>query len=251
MIIRKAPHGLLSLSAAMFGWFASALATPAAAAGETYAFDKTHTEVRFSWDHLGLSRQSGRFLDTEGTLQLDPERPEASRVEVAIKLPSLSTGVKELDGVLKSKEFFDVASNPVATFRSTEVVKTGDKTARVSGDLTIAGKTNPVVLDVVWNFAGEHPLSKINPVYAGTYYTGFSARTQILRSDWGITRTIPYVSDEIKISIEAELKRTSVAPALSPAPAPGADAAAPGGPGAAGDTAGSGAAARPTAPNRF
>ena len=220
-----------ALATACLGMFAVA---PAQAAADAYAFDKSHTEIRFSWDHLGLSRQSGRFLDVEGALQLDPEQPEASRVEIVIKLSSLSSGVRELDGVLKSKEFFDVASNPVATFRSTEVARTGDKTARVTGDLTLAGKTNPVVLDVVWNFAGEHPLSKINPIYAGTYYAGFSARTQLLRSDWGLTRTIPYVSDEIRLEIEAELKRTSVPPARQPvagdgapqAPAPAGAAAA-------------------------
>ncbi len=230
---------------------AAALAVPAlllgagsaCAAPETYTFDKSHTEVRFSWDHLGLSRQSGRFLDVDGSLQLDPEQPEASRVEVVIKLSSLSSGVKELDGVLKSKEFLDVASNPVATFRSSEVVRTGVKTARVSGELTLSGKTNPVVLDVVWNFAGEHPLSKINPVYAGLYYTGFSARTQILRSDWGLTRTIPYVSDEIRLEIEAELKRTS-AP-LAPVERAPLDAGSAPGPGAAGGTSGA------AAPSRF
>lgn len=182
---------------------------PAAAAPETYVFDKSHTELRFSWDHLGLSRQAGRFLDVEGSLMLDPEKPETSHVEVVIKLASIWTGVKELDQILKGKEFFDVASFPVATFRSSEVKPLSDKTAHVTGDLTIAGKTSPVVLEVIWNFAGEHPLSKINPAYTDQYYAGFSIKTQLLRSDWGITRTIPYVSDEILIGIETELKRTS------------------------------------------
>lgn len=186
-----------------------AFAAPAVAAPETYVFDKTHTELRFSWDHLGLSRQAGRFLDVEGTLMLDPERPETSHVEAVIKLTSLWTGVKELDTILKGKEFFDAASFPVATFRSTDVKPLSDKTARITGDLTISGQSHPVVLDVVWNFAGEHPLSKINPAYTDLYYAGFSVKTQLLRSDWGITRTVPYVSDEIQIGIETELKRTS------------------------------------------
>jgi len=186
----------------------SALAAP-----ETYSFDKQHTEVRFSWDHLGLSRQSGRFMDVSGALMLDPDKPETSTVEVTIKVPSLWTGIKELDTVLKGKEFFDTATNPLATFRSTDVKRLSDKTAQVTGDLTLNGQTKPVTLDVVWNFSGEHPLSKINPVYTDLYYSGFSAQTQIRRSDWGITRTIPYVSDEIQIVIEAELKRKEPASA--------------------------------------
>jgi polyisoprenoid-binding protein YceI len=81
------------------------------------------------------------------------------------------------------------------------------KTANVSGEVSFNGFTRPATLSVVWNFSGEHPLSKINPVYAGVYASGFSARTQILRSEFGITRSIPLVSDELRITIEAELHR--------------------------------------------
>ena len=190
---------------------------PALAAA--YVLDKSHTEVRFSWNHLGLSRQSGRFLDVDGKLEFDAAQPAASALDVSIRIASIFTGVKELDAGLKSSEFLDAGRFPKATFRSTAVRPTGEKTAEVMGDLTLAGKTNPVVLDVKWNFIGEHPLSKINPVYTDQYYTGFSETTQIRRSDWGITRTIPYVSDEIQIVIEAELKRTAIS-ALVTAPPP-------------------------------
>lgn len=188
------------------------------ALADTYALDKQHTEVRFSWNHLGLSRQSGRFLDVDGKLEFDPEQPAASQLDVTIRIASIFTGVKELDGGLKSKEFLDAAEYPKATFHSTGVLPTGEKTAQVTGDLTLAGKTNPVVLDVKWNFIGEHPLSKINPVYTDLYYTGFSASAVLRRSDWGITRTIPFVSDEIQLTIEAELKRTAISTLVPPPP---------------------------------
>jgi len=180
--------------------------TPAHA--DRYTFEKDHTDVRASWDHLGMSRQSARFLDVKGGLKLELEEPETSTVEVSIKVGSGSTGGKELDEILtKSKDFFDAATFPEITFKSTSVKTTSAKTAEVVGDLTINGVTKPATLDVVWNFVGEHPLGAINPVYKDVYAVGFSATTQILRSDWGITRTVPYVSDEIKISIETELKR--------------------------------------------
>lgn len=205
-------------------WAASAVALLASAAqADTYVLDKHHAEVRFSWNHLGLSRQSGRFLDVDGKLEFDPVQPAASQLDVTIRVASLTTGVKELDAGLRSKEFLDAAQFPVATFRSTAVRMTGEKTAQVSGDLTLAGRTNPVVLDVKWNFIGEHPLSKINPVYTDLYYTGFSASAVLRRSDWGITRTIPYVSDEIRLTIEAELKRTQITglvPPTTPPPRP-------------------------------
>ncbi len=187
---------------------------------DVYVLDKQHTEVRFSWNHLGLSRQSGRFLDTDGKLEFDPEQPEASQLDVTIRVASLATGVKELDAGLKSKEFFDTAQHPMARFRSTSVRTLGAKTAQVTGDLTLAGKTAPVTLDVTWNFIGEHPLSKINPVYTDLYYTGFSAGAVLRRSDWGITRTIPFVSDEIRLTIEAELKRTQITSLVPPTTTP-------------------------------
>lgn len=216
----------MSMARAVCALLCAGLATApvaALAAPETYVFDKQHTALSFSWDHLGLSRQAGRFLDVDGSLALDPEHPEASHVEAVIKIGSLWTGVRELDTALKGREYLDAATYPVATFRSTEVKPLSDKTARVTGDLTIAGQTHAVVLDVVWNFAGEHPLSKINPVYTDLYYAGFSVTTQLLRSDWGITRTIPYVSDEIRIGIETELKRTTGSAGTGDEGAPGAN----------------------------
>lgn len=183
-------------------------AGPACAAPQSYVFDKQHTEIRFSWDHLGLSRQSGRFLDVSGEVVFDPERPEASSVDVRIPVKSLTTGVPALDDVLlKTPDYLDVAAHPDITFKSTGIVMTTAKTANVTGDLTFNGITRPATLSVVWNFSGEHPLSKINPTYAGVYASGFSARTQILRSEFGITRSIPLVSDEIRITIETELHR--------------------------------------------
>lgn len=200
------------------------LASPMAAA-DTYDIDPEHTEVRFTWDHLGLSRQGGRFVDVKGTLTFDQQQPGLSTVEVEIPLEGLRTGVAKLDEhLLNSREFFDVKAHPSITFKSTGVQMKSDRTGQVTGDLAMNGVARPVVLDVVWNFTGEHPLSTINPVYAGIYASGFSATTQLRRSDWGLTRTIPFVSDEIRISIETELHRRALPLPVEPAAAdrPGA-----------------------------
>jgi polyisoprenoid-binding protein YceI len=191
------------------------------AQADTYALDPQHTEVRFSWDHLGLSRQGGRFTAAEGTVNFDPAQPNASTVEVKIPIKSIATGVKKLDEhLITTKDFFDAAAYPAITFKSTQVRMKSDKTGEVDGDLTINGISKPVVLDVVWNFTGEHPLQTINPVYAGAFASGFSATTQIRRSDWGVTRSIPYVSDELRITIETEMLRTAESPAAASAAGP-------------------------------
>ena len=178
-----------------------------AAMADTYVFDPGHTNITFSWNHLGLSRQSGRFVEYEGMLEFDPLQPEEARLDVTLKVASVFTGAKQLDRDLRSSDFFDAARHPEITFRSTLVRRTGARAGEVAGDLTIMGETRPVVLQVRWNYTGEHPLAALNPTYRGKFVSGFSAATTILRSDWGIKRGIPLISDEIVIAIETELSR--------------------------------------------
>ena len=199
--MHRAALGLLS--------FALTLALPAVTNAAQFVIDKQHTDVRFSWDHLGLSRQSGKMADISGAVTFDPEKPEATTVKVSMPLAGLMTGVAALDqALLKTKDYFDAQSHPTIAFKSTAVRPTGDKSAEMTGELTINGVTKPVTLAVVWNFIGPHPLGAVNPTFSGQIAAGFSARTQILRSDWGITRYIPLVSDEIRISIETEMTQT-------------------------------------------
>ncbi len=175
------------------------------ARSETYALDRGHTNITFSWDHLGLSRQSGRILDYQGTLKFDLEAPENSRLNVSMSTASLWTGVEALDRLLKSADYFDAATHPSITFRSTAVKRIGERTGEVTGNLTILGETRPVVLAVTWNFTGEHPLAAVNAAYKDKVAAGFSAVGMLQRSDWGLKRGVPLVSDEIHISIETEL----------------------------------------------
>jgi polyisoprenoid-binding protein YceI len=186
---------------------AAFMAVCCGASADSWVFDKTTTEVRFSYDHFGLSRQWGRLRGIEGTLDFAPTDPEQGSVAVTIKAASVSTGVPELDQLLRSSDFFDAQRQPNITFRSSAVRQTGDKTGEVDGDLTMLGVTHPVTLQVTWNFTGEYPLSQINPTYQGKWVSGFSARTKILRSAWGLKRGIPLISDEIEIVIDAEALR--------------------------------------------
>ena len=63
--------------------------------------------------------------------------------------------------------------------------------------MTIHGVSRPAVLDVTINKIGEHPM-------AGRAAAGFDARTTIRRSDFGINKYVPNVSDEIVIAITSE-----------------------------------------------
>lgn len=174
---------------------------------DIWVLDKNTTIVAFSYDNLGLSRQSGRFKDIEGRLEFSPTDPDRGVVDITVKSAAISTGVAELDRLLRSVDFFDSARHPLITFRSSGVKQTGERTGELEGVLTLLGITHSVKLLARWNFTGEHPLASINPAYAGKWVSGFSAKTVIQRSQWGMKRGIPLLSDEIEIAIEAEFVR--------------------------------------------
>ena len=175
-----------------------AVAAVTGAAAETYTFDPGHTEIRLSWSHFGLSRMSARALAFDGTLNLDKGALEKSTIDVKVDANGLWTHVEKLNEHLKGKDFFDVATYPSMTFKTTKVERTGEKTAKVSGDLTIHGVTRPTTFDVTLNFDGAHPMTKKPTV-------GFSAKTIIKRSDFGVGKYAPAVSDDIAIEIETEM----------------------------------------------
>lgn len=173
----------------------------------TYRLDKDYTAINFSWSHLGLSRQSARLTAAEGRVNFDPANPEASAIDVTMKSANISTGIRDFDFLLKSPEYFNAAQFPLIMFKSTAIRQLSDKTGQVMGDLTIKGITRPVALNVVWNFSGEHPLAKVNPNYRDVQVSGFSATAVLRRSDWDLSLAVPFVSDEIRLSIETELLR--------------------------------------------
>jgi len=178
-----------------------------ASRAETYSFQGGHSTVTFGWSHAGLSNHSGRIVGLTGVLEFDPSAPEAARVEVQIDPTAISTGVSALDRLLRSPDFFGVADYPTVTFRSTQVAITGERMGDVTGDLTIHGVTRAVTLAVTWNYTGEHPLGLVNPSFAGKYVSGFSGTTRLLRSEWGLGRGAPLISDEVDVKIEVEAVR--------------------------------------------
>ncbi|MEM9964908.1 MAG: YceI family protein, partial [Asticcacaulis sp.] len=149
-------YGLLKSAALGLTLIAGSLAPAAFAAPVTYNLDDTHTEVVFSWSHFGFSNPTAKFQSASGTLILDQDNPAASSVEVTFDINSINSGVAAFNDHLKSADFFDAATFPTATFKSTKVDVTGADTAKVTGDLTIKGVTKPIVLDVKLNKVGEN-----------------------------------------------------------------------------------------------
>jgi len=172
-----------------------AVACPALA--ETYRIDPGHTQVRFGYSHFGFSNIVGLLGGIEGELVYDPAEPTKSAVSVRIPLASLQTGVAKLDEHLKTEDFFNIAQHPIATFTSTSVSAAGEGRLSVTGDLVLHGNTRPVTLDVRLNKLGEHPISKAAAI-------GFDATTTLKRSDFGVEKYAPNVSDEVSLEITVE-----------------------------------------------
>ncbi len=205
--MRKTTTKLWQGLAISSGLMAALALGTAAQAANSYTFDKGHTKILFFWNHLGMSNQSARFDDFDGTVVFDPEKPENSKVDVTIKTASVDSDVPAFDDHLKSADFFNAEKHPEITFVSTAARKTGAKTGQVDGDLTINGVTKPVTLDVTFNFMGEHPLSAFSENYRGAQYVAFSARTRVLRSDFNVGLYAPLTSDTVDIMIETELRK--------------------------------------------
>lgn len=186
-MIRFAPVALVAALAA----------APALAAPEAYVLDPSHSQIVFSYNHLGYSTGYGMFSGFEGKISFDAEAPAASSVEVSFPVKTMLTGWQARFDHFMSKDFFDATDDEMVTFKSTAIEVTGEKTAKITGDLTLNGVTKPVVLDAALTQVMEHPMEK-KP------WAGFTATTTLLRSDFGLGMFAPYVSDEVAVEISIE-----------------------------------------------
>mgnify|MGYP001308355440 CR=1 FL=1 len=168
------------------------------AAPQAYVLDASHSQVVFSYSHLGYSTTYGMFSGFEGQISFDQDNPAASSVTVSMPVTSMITGWQERFAHFMSPDFFEASDDEVVTFTSTAIEVTGDSTALITGDLTLNGVTKSVVLEAQMNQIGDHPM-------AGKPWAGFDATTTLTRSDFNLGKFAPYVGDavEVKISIEA------------------------------------------------
>ena len=188
------------LSAASAPAFAQAVTDPAKAQTGSYAIEPEHTRVRFAVMHFGFTKYDGEFRKVSGTLMLDPANPDASVVDITIATDSVMVPNAKLKDELVGPQWLDAAKDPQITFKSTKVVKTGADTADVTGDFTLHGVTKPLTLHAKFNAAGTNPVNK-------RYTSGFEARGQIMRTDFGVKTYAPMISDAVDIDIDASFEK--------------------------------------------
>jgi polyisoprenoid-binding protein YceI len=174
---------------------ATAVAAPAFAA-DTYNIDPFHTFPTFEVNHLGFSTQRGRFDKTSGTVVLDSAAKKGS-VDLTIEVASLSMGFPVWNEHMAADGFFNTAKFPTITFKSNKLIFDGDKVVGAEGDFTLLGVTKPVKLAVSNFKCGPNPMNKKE-------MCGAEISTTIKRSDFGMSKYVPAISDEIKISSAVE-----------------------------------------------
>ena len=145
----------------------------------TWAIDPTHSEVQFKVKHLVISTVTGSFGQFEGQVETVGDDFTDAKITFSADIDSISTGVEQRDGHLKSADFFDAEQFPKLTFTSTSVTKTGDDTYNVVGDLTMHGVTKSVPLKV--EYGGQ-----MQDFYGQTK-AGFEISGTLKRKEFGLT----------------------------------------------------------------
>lgn len=165
--------------------------------GNRWVFDGKSSQILFQLSNYGFSTLTGQVGAIGGGFVFDPDAPARSRVKATIEVAAIDMHDELLNAVLRSERFFDAARYPLITFEGTSLVETPGGGFGLDGLLTIRGITRPAHLEVTLNKIGMHPLSH-------QLTAGFSARTVIRRSDFGMDLGAPAIADEVTILIEVQ-----------------------------------------------
>jgi len=189
-----------------------AFAMPAAAEtldvpSGTYVLDKTHASVVWKVSHLGFSTYTAMFdrAGIDATITLDADDVAKSSLTASVDATAVLTGHPieadprgiDFDEEIASDMFLNATAFPVVTFESTGIEVTGEKTAKITGNLTMNDQTHELVLDTTLHGAGDNPMS-------GTPHLGIAATGVIDRTMYGINTLAGPVGAEVTLEIEGE-----------------------------------------------
>ena len=177
----------------------AAVTAPALAAPAGYTIDPNHTFPVFEVDHLGFSTQRGRFNKTSGRITLDTAARQGS-VDVTIEAASIDMGFAKWNDNMRGEGFFNTAEFPTISFKAERLSFDGDKPVSAEGSLTLLGVTKPVTLTLTRFHCAPHPLNKRETCGADVVAT-------LKRSEFGMTKYIPSVGDDVRLLIAVEAFR--------------------------------------------
>lgn len=168
------------------------------AAPLTYTITSKLSKVHFSMEHQGFIPVSGTLKIAPGNFVFDMQDWSQSSVTVAMPIRMLDMG----DGLWNEqirgdKNWGKLFSSNAITFRSTMVERKDESHGLLYGDLTLAGVTRPVVLQMKVNKVGRNAVTELPAI-------GISAMTTIKRSQFGLDAYMDLVGDELAVEIQVE-----------------------------------------------
>lgn len=185
----------------------TSLATPTAIPTGTWGVDPAHSKIGFAVKHMGIATVRGEFTEFEGTLEIG-EDLASSKIYGAIKAQSIDTNQSQRDKHLRSADFFDAAQYPDIRFESTTIEQLGDAELRITGQLTMHGITNQIVLHA------ELEGTDIDPL--GNERLGLEVTGQLSRGDYGMKSNRALrsgnwlVADEVKLALDISAVKQSL-----------------------------------------
>lgn len=169
------------------------------ASAQTWVSDPAHSHLTFAVSHMTISEVTGNFTQFE--VKVTATKPDHSdaKVDVTVQIASINTDVEARNNHLKTADFFDVATYPTMTFKSTSIKKVKDNHYKLAGNLTMHGVTKPVVLDVYYKGTVTNPMNKKET-------SGFLLKGKLNRMDYGVGPKFPaaFVGTDIAISGSVE-----------------------------------------------
>lgn len=189
--MKKIAHSLLIL-------MMLAVSSAAFATVENYVIDTkgAHASIQFRIKHLGYSWLTGRFDTFSGNFKLDRENPEKSSVEVQIDPASINSNHAERDKHLRDERFLHTDKFKTASFKSTRIELSSDKSGIIYGDFTLRGVTKEIAINTQLVGGGEDPW--------GGFRVGFVGTTKLSLADFGITYNLGPDSKEVELVLNVE-----------------------------------------------
>lgn len=161
-----------------------------------YALDPTHTFVHWEIVHMGTSTIRGRFDKAAGNVQFDAK---AQQIDLGIQVDtaSITTGVAPLDTMLRGKAGLDSGAFPQAYFTAKGARWEGEVPREIRGEFTLRGVSQGLTLRALrWN-CGLNPLFR-REVCGGDF------EGELIRSSFGITHSLPFVADTVRLLVQVE-----------------------------------------------
>jgi polyisoprenoid-binding protein YceI len=193
---------LLRMRLTVFFLLASAV-FPSVSRAQAPVFEITPVNSWIKFDVKASVDIAGKFDKWDATLTFTSPDETTGVLEITIQANSVDTGSGMKNGKLRGKDFFDVQNNPVITFKSTKILRTGHDTYEVDGDFTIRGVSNPEKLTLV--VSGR-----------GTGSGEIKGKMVFNRKDYGMNKGIPFISiaDHVDVNFHLKGKRVSGPPLL-------------------------------------